>query len=414
MTLHRPAALPAPCRFAAAALITRAAALAALLVAGTALQAHAAETVKIGFIGTYTGTVANQGQFMERGARLYMKLHEKDLPPGVAVELLVRDDGGANPDRAKQIAQELIVRDRVQFLAGVVFSPNAFAIAPLATEARVPVVIMNAGTSAITERSPYITRFSFTVWQSAYPLGQWAAHRFKSVYTMASDFAAGHDAEDGFIRGMKQAGGTVAGSVRPAVLVTDFSPYMQRVKDAHPDALFVFVPGGKSSTAVLKSFADLGLAKAGIRLIGTGDITTDEELPNMGDAALGTITAFHYAAVADRPANRAFVAAWQQEYGAGELPNFVAVAGWDGMDAIYRAISAQQGRIDPERTMALLKAYRNPDSPRGPIHIDPDTRDIVQNEYLREVRRVDGRVGNYEMETLATDVKDPWKAFGKP
>src|SRR5204863_517919 len=236
-----------------------------------------AQTVKIGFITSYSGLNGNLGPYMERGARLYLKEHQKELPPGVNIEFLIRDDTGPYPDKAKQLAQELIVRDKVNLLAGVIFTPNAMAIAPLATEAKVPFIIMNAGTAVITTRSPYIARLSFTLWQSCYPLGQWAAKKFK------------------------------------------------------------------------------------------------------------------------------------RDYGANETPNFVAVGGWDGMAAIMHVIKEQKGKIDPDRTMELLKNFKDPNSPRGPISIDPATRDIVQPEYLREVRRVGGKLANVEIETLGTAVKDPWK-----
>ncbi len=372
-----------------------------------------AQTVKIGFITSYSGLNGNLGPYMERGMRLYLKEHQKELPPGVSIEFLVRDDTGPNPDKAKQLAQELIVRDKVNLLAGVIFTPNAMAIAPLATEAKVPFVIMNAGTAVITTRSPYIARLSFTLWQSCYPLGQWAAKRFKRPYTMVSDFGPGHDCEDAFVRASKEAGGAVVDSVRVPLVNPDFVPYMQRVKDAKPDALMVFIPAGKTATAVLKAFGDLGLAQAGVKLIGPGDVTTDEELENMGDAAVGVLTVHHYSAAATRPANQAFVAAWKRDYGANETPNFVAVGGWDGMAAIMYAIRAQNGKLDPDRTMELLKNFKDPNSPRGPISVDPATRDIVQNEYLREVRRVGGKLANVEIETVGTAVKDPWKELNK-
>jgi branched-chain amino acid transport system substrate-binding protein len=372
--------------------------------------AAGAQTIKIGFISSYSGLNGNLGPYMERAARLYMKQHQKDLPPGVKVELLVRDDTGTNPDKAKQLAQELIVRDKVQFLAGVIFTPNALAIAPLVTEAKVPFVIMNAGTSMITTRSPYIARTSFTLWQSSYPLGQWAARKYKRAYTMVSDFGPGHDAEEAFAKGFKEGGGELVGNVRVPVNNPDFAPFMQRARDARPEALMVFVPAGVTATAVMKNFDDIGLAKAGVKLIGPGDITTDEELPNMGDVALGVLTVHHYSAAATRAANKAFVAAWKKEYGANETPNFLSVGSWDGMDAIYYAIREQKGKVDPETTMSLLKKYKNPNSPRGTIAIDPETRDIIQDEYLREVRKVGGQLQNVEIETVARQVKDPWKA----
>jgi branched-chain amino acid transport system substrate-binding protein len=387
-------------------------AIAALALALAAASAFA-QTIKIGFISTYSGLNANLGEYMERGMRLYMKLHEKELPPGVKLEILVRDDTGPNPDKARQLAQELIVRDKVNLLTGVIFTPNALAMAPLCTEAKVPFVIMNAGTAVITTRSPYIARVSFTLWQSSYPLGQWAAKRFKRAYTLVTDYGPGHDAEQAFSQAFKAGGGQIVDSVRVPLQNPDFAAYMQRVKDAKPDTLMVFVPAGKTATAVMKNFNDLGLGSAGIKLIGPGDITTDEELPNMGDVALGVTTMFHYSAAGDRPANKAFVAAWKKEYGANAIPNFLSVGGWDGMDAIFHVIKAQKGRIDPDKTMELLKSYKNPNSPRGPISIDPETRDIVHNEYLREVRKVGGQLVNFEIETFATAVKDPWKALQK-
>jgi len=296
----------------------------ACLAASLLASAAAAQTVKIGVINTYTGPQAMFGEMTERAFKLYQKLHDKDLPPGVKLELVSRDDGGPNPDKARQLAQELIVRDRVQLLAGVAFTPNAMAMAPVATEAKIPLILTNAGTSVVTTRSPYIARFSFTIWQSCVPLGEWAAKKFKRAYTLVSDYAPGHDAETAFGQGFKSGGGELIGSVRVPLQNPDFAPYMQRVKDAKPDALMVFIPAGKTATSVLKTFSDLGLAAAGIKLIGPGDITTDEELPNMGDVALGVLTVHHYSAAATRPQNKAFVEAWKKEYGAASTPNSCA------------------------------------------------------------------------------------------
>jgi branched-chain amino acid transport system substrate-binding protein len=372
-----------------------------------------AQTIKIGFITSYSGLNGNLGPYMERAVRLYIKQHEKELPPGVKIELLTRDDTGPNPDKARQLAQELIIRDKVNLLAGVIFTPNALAIAPLATEAKVPFVIMNAGTAIITTRSPYIVRTSFTLWQSSYPLGQWAARKFKTAYTLVSDFGPGHDCEEAFTKAFTEGGGKMVGNVRVPLQNPDWGAYMQRVKDAKPDTLMVFVPAGKTATAVMKNFSDLGLDKAGIKLIGPGDITTDEELPNMGDVALGVTTMFHYSAAAERPANQAFVAAWKKEYGANETPNFLSTGSYDGTALIFEAIKQQKGKLDPDRTMEIFKNWKNPDSPRGPISIDPETRDIVQPEYLREVRKIAGQLANVEIETVGTAVKDPWKALQK-
>jgi branched-chain amino acid transport system substrate-binding protein len=385
----------------------------ALLLASLVAASAAAQTVKIGVVNTFSGPNASFGELGDKAMKLYMKLHANELPAGVKIELVTRDDGGPNPDKAKQLAQELIVRDKVSLVTGAVFTPNALAIAPLATEAKIPFLVINAGTSVVTTRSPYIVRDSFTLWQSSYPLGQWAAKKYKRAYTLVSDYGPGHDAEAAFSEAFKAGGGQLAGSVRVPLQNPDFAPYMQRVKDAKPDALMVFIPAGKTATSVMKTFADLGLASAGVHLIGPGDITTDEELPNMGDVALGVMTVFHYSAAADRPANKRFVEAWKKEYGASSTPNFAAVAAWDGMAMIYTAIREQKGKLDPERTLEIFKHWKNPDSPRGPIAIDPETRDIVQNEYLREVRKVNGQLANVEIETVATALKDPWKELKK-
>lgn len=387
------------------------AALAAVLAVVLA-PAAGAQTVKIGVISTYSGPFATLGDLIDKGFRLYMKQNAGKLPPGVKIELVIRDAGGPNPDKAKQIAQELIVRDRIQILTGVVFTPNAMAIAPLVTEAKVPFFIMNAGTSVITTRSPYIARFSFTLWQSSYPMGAWAARKYKRAYIAVSDFAPGHDSEAGFERGFTEGGGQIVGKVRIPVANPDFVPFMQRAKDARPDVVFSFVPAGRQATQIMKAYGDLGLDKAGIKFTGPGDITTDEELPNMGDAPLGVITMHHYSAAATRPANKAFITAWKKEYGAKSVPSFMSVGAWDAMDAIYYVIREQKGRINPDRTMELVKQYRNPNSPRGPISIDPETRDIIQNEYVREVRKVGGRLANVEFDTIR-DVKDPWKELNK-
>jgi len=274
-------------------------------------------------------------------------------------------------------------------------------------------VIMNAGTAVITTRSPYIARTSFTLWQSSYPLGQWAAKQFKTAYTLVSDFGPGWDSETAFAQAFEAAGGKVLAKVRVPLQNPDWAAYMQRVKDARPGCLMVFVPAGKTATAVMKNFSDLGLGQAGVKLIGPGDITTDEELPNMGDVALGVTTMFHYSAAADRPANKAFVAAWKKEYGANETPNFLSVGSWDGTAMIFEAIKQQGGKLDPDKTMEVFKNWKSADSPRGPISIDPETRDIVQPEYLREVRKVGGALANVEIERVSTAEKDPWKELQK-
>ena len=388
---------------------------AACVIAALAVSLPAlGQTVKVGVILTYSGPQASLGDQIDKGLKLYVKEHEKDLPSGVKLELIRRDDTGPQADVAKRLATELVTRDKVQFLTGVVWTPNANAIAPIATEAKTPFVIMNAAGANSTLLSPYVTRVSFTLWQSSYPLGQWAAKQGKKkAYTAVTDYAPGHDGEQGFIKGFTEGGGEVVGSVRIPIQNPDFVPYIQRIKDAKPELLYVFVPSGKQATSIMKAYGDLGLREAGVTLIGPQDITTDEELPNMGEAPLGVVTAGTYSEVADRPANKAFVAAWKKEYGPDSHPNFMAVGGWDGMAAIFAAIKAQNGKVDGDKSMELLKAWKNADSPRGPIEIDPQTRDIVQNIYIRKVEKTGSGLANVEFDTIKA-VKDPWKVFNPP
>jgi branched-chain amino acid transport system substrate-binding protein len=387
-----------------------------VLAAGSVLVTGiaAAETVKIGVILTYSGPQASLGDQIDKGVKLYLKMHEKELPNGVTLELVRRDDTGPNPDVAKRLAQELVTRDRVQFLTGVVWTPNANAIVPIVTESKTPFVIMNAAGVNTTVSSPYIVRTSFTLWQSSYPMGQWAAKQgMKRAHTAVSDFAPGHEAEAGFIKGFVSGGGEIAGSVRIPLQNPDFVPFIQRIKDARPEVLFVFIPAGKQATAIIKAYGDLGLREAGVKLIGTQDLTTEEELGNMGDVPLGIITAGSYSDFGERPANKTFVEAWHREYGAASRPNFMSVGGWDGMAAIFAAIKAQNGKIDAAKSMEILSSWQNPDSPRGPISIDPKTRDIVQNEYIRRVEKRGNVLANIEFETIP-NVKDPFKELNPP
>ncbi|HEV2548367.1 MAG TPA: ABC transporter substrate-binding protein [Stellaceae bacterium] len=387
-----------------------AAVLGAALLAAWAAAPARAETIKIGVINTYSGPNASLGDQIDKGISLYVKEHQKDLPDGVTVELVRRDDTGPNPDVAKRIAQELITRDHVKFLTGVVWSPNAAAIAPLTAEAKVPLVLSNAAGSAITRISPYVARVSFTLWQESLPLGTWAAQKggLKRVYIATSDFIPGHDARDAFSKGFKDAGGDIVGTVQFPVKDPDFVPFMQRIKDAKPDAVFVFIPSGKQATAVMKAYNDLNMKADGVKIIGPQDIVPDEELPSMGQEPLGVISSGIYSNAGDRPANKAYVAAWNREYGEKTPPGFMSVGGWDSMAAIFAVIKETKGAVDGDKAMAVLKGWKNPESPRGPIMIDPETRDIVQTVYIRRVEKQGDRLANIEFETIPT-VKDPWK-----
>jgi branched-chain amino acid transport system substrate-binding protein len=391
-----------------------AALLGAALLAAPLAQPAAAETIKIGVVLTYSGPMASLGDQIDKGLSLYVKEHEKDLPAGTTVEIVRRDDTGPNPETAKRLAQELITRDHVNFLTGVVWSPNALAIAPLTAEAKVPFVISNAAAVSVPRLSPYVARVSFTLWQECLPLGTWAAQQggLKKVFVAVSDFAPGHEAEQAFTKGFKDAGGTVVDSVAFPLKDPDFVPFMQRVKDAKPDAVFVFVPSGKQATAVMKAYNDLGMKDDDIKIIGPQDIVPDEELPSMGQEPLGVITAGTYSNAAERPANKAYVAAWTREYGDKTMPGFMSVGGWDSMAAIFSAIKATNGHPDPDKVMAVLKGWKN-ESPRGEIMIDADTRDIVQHIYIRRVEKRGDRLANIEFVTLPM-TKDPWKELNPP
>lgn len=387
-----------------------AAAVAALTVGLAWGSAFArAQTVKVGVILTYSGTQASLGDQIDKGFSLYMKEHQKELPAGLKIEVIRRDDTGPNPEVAKRLATELLTRDHVQLLTGVVWTPNAAAIAPLAAQAKTPFVDMNASGASLTRLSPYLVRVSFTQWHTALPIGTWSAkHGSKTAYTAVSDFVPGHDAEAAFIKGYTDAGGKIVGSVRFPLASPDFAPFMQRVKDAKPDTLYVFVPSGAQATAVMKAYNDLGLKAAGIKLVGPMDLVPDYELPNMGNAPLGLITSGNYSSAATRPQNKAFVAAWKKAYGDKSVPDFMAVAGWDGMAAIFDVVKQTKGKFTGDQAMNILSHWKNPDSPRGPISIDPATRDIVQNIYIRRAEMVDGHIANVEFDTIP-NVKDPWK-----
>ena len=388
---------------------TAVAAVALVTAAGCGSAAPQTKAVKIGIILTYSGPDASIGEAIDRGAELYRTLHQGDLPAGVELQLIKRDETGPTPDVAKRLARELIVRDRVQILTGGQWTPNVSAIAPLATEAGIPYVVMSSGTASTTRLSPFLVRVAFTTWQHSYHLGKWAAaNGLTRVSTIVSDYAAGADAEDAFVQGFKGAGGQIVSSVRAPLRTADYVPFLERVRRDKPQAVYGFNPGGPEATRFIKAYHDLGLAAAGIQLIGPNAIVPDDELKNMGEAALNVISASHYSAAGDRPANRTFVSEWKKAYGQDTVPNYFAVGGWDGMAAIFDVIRQQNGILDATRSREILTNWSNPDSPRGPMRIDPETRDVIHNIYIRRVQRVDGELRNVEFATIP-DVKDPWK-----
>jgi len=381
-----------------------------LLIAAAALLAApvlAQQPVKVGVVAPFSGVAADFGRQMQAGIDAFFKLHG-DTFAGRKIEVLVRDTGGPNPEVAKRLAQELVTRDKVDFLAGFGFTPEALAAAPVATEAKKPMVVMNAATSIVTERSPYIVRFSMTLPQVSAPMATWAAKQgIKNVYTLVTDYAPGLDAEKQFKATFEAAGGKVVDSVRTPLRNPDFAPYVQRIKDAKPDAVFIFVPAGEQSVAFMKAFEERGLKEAGIRLIATGDLTDDDVLQSMGEPVVGVISSHHYSAAHDSPENKAFVKAFREVAKGLPRPNFMAVGGYDGMAAIAQVVAKLGNAIDGDKAMEILKHVKMT-SPRGPIEIDPATRDIVQTVYIRRVQKVGGEYWNIEFDRFPA-VKDPGK-----
>jgi branched-chain amino acid transport system substrate-binding protein len=376
-----------------------------ILSAVLAGSAIAQETIKIGLILPMTGPFASTGRQIEAAAKLYMQQNGA-VVAGKKIELIVRDDTGA-ADVTKRIAQELVVNAKVSFLAGFGLTPLALATAPIATQAKVPQVVMAAATSIITEQSPYIVRTSFTLPQVTIAIADWAAKNgIRTVATLVTDYGPGLDAEDAFRERFAKGGGQVIVDLRVPLRNPDFAPFLQRISDTKPDAVFVFVPSGVGSV-FMKQFAERGLDRSGIKLIATGDVTDDDILGNMGEVALGVVNAHHYSAAHPSPENKAFVEAFRKASN-GMRPNFMAIGGYDGMHLIYEALKTTGGKADGDALIAATKGM-SWISPRGPVSIDPATRDIVQNVYIRKVERVGGELYNVEFDTHEA-VKDPVKA----
>ncbi len=370
--------------------------------------ARAQDTIKVGVIAEFSGPFADYGSQIEAGMKAYMKQHG-DTVAGKKIELITRDTKGAAPEVAKRFAQELITRDKVQFLAGFGLTPNAMAVAPVVTEAKVPMVISNAATSSITTKSPYIARVSMTIPQVSAPMAQWALKNgIKQVFTVVADYGPGIDAETQFTKSFKAGGGEIVGSLRTPLQSPDFSATIQRVKNSKPQAVFVFLPAGQQGIAFVKGFNERGLGQAGIKLIATGDITDDHVLAAMGDDTLGMITSFHYSAAHDSPENAAFLKAYAAANDAKiGAPNFMAAAGYDTMHVIYEVAAKLNGNIDGDKAMAVIKGMKWM-SPRGSVTIDPETRDIEQTVYIRKVEKRNGKLENVEFDRIP-DVKDPGK-----
>jgi branched-chain amino acid transport system substrate-binding protein len=385
----------------------------AALAVGLGAPAQA-ETVKVGIMLPFSGVNADLGDAQKKAFDLYLKLHAKDIEPH-KIEVVERDEGPPSGANAKTVATELITRDKVQIIAGVVFSPSAIAMAPVMTQAKVPLLIANAGTAWITTLSPYIARLSFSMWHPAFPMGTYAAKTLgcKTAAMGYTDFPPGKDSTEAFKTGFEAAGGKIVDSIpmgNPAQ-VPDFTPFFSRVKDQKPDCFYVFIPSGNHAAGVVKTFGELGMRQAGIKLIGPMDVVPDTKLQDMGDAAIGTIVMGHYAADLDNSANKDFVKAWHAAYGANSYPDFMSAAAWDSMHAVFDTIKKLNGKLDDgEKVIAALKGWST-DGPRGRVSIDPDTRDVIQDERAMEVyRKPDGKLGLKVLGTIS-QVKDQCKAM---
>jgi len=383
-----------------------------VILAGTALIAasllpatsQAEDTVKIGVISAYSGQFADTGVQIDNGIKLYMKQHG-DTVAGKKIVIIPKDTGGPNPDVAKRLAQELVVRDNADILAGFTLTPEALGAASVATEAKKLMVDMNAATSIVTEKSPYIVRVSVTLPMIGETLGTWAAKKggIKKAYTMVTDFGPGIDAEGAFTRAFKAAGGEIVGSVRMPIANPDFSAFVQRAKDLNPESIFVFVPGGAQPGAIGKAFAERGIDPTKIKILSTGEPVDENAIKALGDLAIGRISAWHYDYNHKSKMNADFVKAYNAEF--KRNPDFFSVGGYDGMHLIYEALKKTKGKADGDSLIEAAKGMKW-ESPRGPMSIDPATRDVVQNVYIRKVEKVGGAIVNVDFDTIP-NVKDP-------
>ncbi len=377
-----------------------------MLFAGALIPvaAMAQESVKIGLIVPMTGYAHSTGREIDTAVKLFIQQHG-DMVAGRKIQVILRDDG-AIADNTKRIAQELITNDKVAVIAGLGVTPSALALAPLATEAKVIELVMAAGTSLIVDKSPYIVRTSGTLAQSSVIIADWAARNgIKNITTIVSDYAPGFEAEKAFIEHYKAAGGNVVASLRVPLASADFAPILQHVAESRPEAVFIFIPSAQGP-AFIREFAERGLDKSGVKILATGDVTGDDELPNMGDAILGAVTAHYYSASHNSQLNKHYVAEFAK-LAPDMRPNFFSVGGYDGMQLIYKALEKTGGKSDADSLIGAMKGMAW-ESPRGPISIDPETREIVQNIYIRKVEKVNGQLYNQEFQTFKS-VKDPTK-----
>lgn len=375
----------------------------ALASAAMPFGAFAADPVKVGLIVPMSGPFASTGKQIEAAVKTYQKKYG-DTVAGRKVEVILKDDGGLSPEVTKRLAQELIARDKVQVIAGFGLTPLALAAAPIATQSKTPMIVMAAATSVITQKSPYIIRSGFTLPQITAPLADWATkEKIKSVVTLVTDYGPGLDAEKVFVKRLSEGGGKVLESIRIPLRNPDYAPFLQKVKDLKPEALFVFVPSGEGS-AVMKQFTERGLAQAGIRLIGTGDVVDDDLLPSMGQTAVGVISSQHYSAAHNSPENKEYVDSFKKLNG-GMRPNFHSVGAYDGMHILYEALKKTNGDTDGDKLLEAMK-HLSWTSVRGPVSVDPQTREMVQNVYIRKTEMKGDGAYNIEFDKVEK-FKDP-------
>lgn len=372
---------------------------------GTSLAAE--DTLKIGVIATYSGPYADYGRQFDSGIAIYLDETDGKLG-GRKVEIIRKDTGGAAPDNARRFAQELIGRDKVDVITGLDFSPNVYAIAPVVTKAKIPTLVMNAASSAITEASPYIARFSFTVQQVSAPMAEWLVdQKVSNIYTVVADYASGIDAEESFKKTFEAKGGKVVGSVRTPMSNPDFSAYVQRIKDSKPEGVFIFFPSGVMPLSFLRAWQERGMDEAGIKLYATGEATDDSYMKATGEAAKGLITSHHYSYAHESEKNKQFTAAYEKKYGNKDRLNYFAISAYDTLAALDQALKNTGGDASGDAILEQLKGMKL-ESPRGPIEIDADTRDIIQTVYIREVQERDGELFSIEFDQFDR-VKDPAK-----
>jgi branched-chain amino acid transport system substrate-binding protein len=369
-------------------------------------HAQSGDTIRIGVIAALTGPFVQLGKPFEDGIKTFIAQNGTTVA-GKKIEILYRDDGGSNVELSKRAAQELIGREKVSFLIGFSLTPSALAVAPVATQGKVPMIVMNAVTTGITAKSPYMLRTSMTMQQMTEPFGDWTAkNKIGKVYSLVTDYSTGIDAEARFTKGFTAGGGKIVGSSRVPLANPDYSPFVQRIKDEKPEAVFFFAPGVEDGLGMLKAYSDKGLDKAGIKFLGVGDMTSDNPtLESLGDRALGAVTVLNYSTALDNEANKTFLKAYAAANPNRPAPTFVTVAAYDTMGMIYETIRRLNGKVTGEQAVKTLTGMKW-NSPRGPISIDPKSRDIVQNMYIREVKKVNGKLVNEPIGVLKDVMPD--------